>query len=110
MAAELDDAAFLANLRDAVDRLVSSSEANMRTLADTLEDEARRRAPVRTGRLRGSFKRRETKTDDGLTIDVINEAPYAAMVEFGTVDTQPQPFMRPAQDQARHSARSVLSR
>jgi HK97 gp10 family phage protein len=110
MAVEFDDRAFTQGLARALDALRAASERNLTDLADVVEQEAKQRVPVRTGRLKRSFKRKTRRTLDTTTIDVINDAPYAALVEFGTSRTQPQPYMRPAQDQARSRANSILRR
>ena len=110
MAVEFDDRGFLSSLTQALAQLRSRSEENLDELADVMQREAERRTPVKTGRLRRSFHKRRQRQATGLVIDVINEAPYAAFVEFGTSDTAPQPFMRPAQDRARSAASTVLRR
>ncbi len=56
-------------------------------IAEIVED-AKRYAPVDTGRLRNSIHR------EGDSIVV--SAPYAGYVEFGTRNMAPQPFLRPA--------------
>lgn len=59
-----------------------------------VETEAKRLAPVDTGRLRASvvseFRR------DGLGATVGTNVQYAAFVEFGTRNQVPQPFLGPA--------------
>lgn len=64
---------------------------------------ARERAPVDTGYLRSSIA---ATIDPGSTSGVIvgevtAGAEYAAYVEHGTSRQRPQPFMRPAYEQAR---------
>lgn len=60
-----------------------------------LRDEAKRRAPVRTGYLRSNI----TATKAGRNAaDVISAAPYAAYVEYGTSKMAPRSHMRPAID------------
>lgn len=58
-----------------------------------LRDEAKRRAPVRTGYLRSNI----TAAKAGMNAaDVISAAPYAAYVEYGTSKMAPRSHMRPA--------------
>jgi len=46
---------------------------------------ARQLTPVRTGRLKRSWRRRFSKSfDPNITAEVLNAAPYAHLVEFGT--------------------------
>lgn len=51
---------------------------------------AKERAPVDTGRLRGSIRAEA----EGLNARVLTDCEYAAAVEFGTSERAPQPFMR----------------
>jgi HK97 gp10 family phage protein len=55
--------------------------------------EAQRRAPVKTGRLRGSIVARRLGP---MSWEVSAEAPYAAYVEYGTSRAPAQPYFRPA--------------
>jgi HK97 gp10 family phage protein len=54
---------------------------------------AREKAPVDTGALRDSITVVEA---EGNSRDVIADVRYANFVEFGTSDTEPEPFLRPA--------------
>lgn len=60
-----------------------------------LRDEAKRRAPVRTGFLRSKITAKKAGRNGA---DVISAAPYAAYVEFGTSKMAPRSHMRPAID------------
>lgn len=60
-----------------------------------LRDEAKRRAPVRTGYLRSNITAAKAGKN---AADVISAAPYAAYVEFGTSKMAPRSHMRPAID------------
>lgn len=60
--------------------------------ASQAAEEARRNVPVDTGELRESI----TCSADGLTAQVRADAPYAALVEYGTRRMPPRPFLRPA--------------
>lgn len=51
-------------------------------------------APVLTGELRAGI----IGESRGLTGEVTSGAGYSAYVEYGTSDTAPQPFMRPAME------------
>lgn len=83
-------------------REVLAFQTRLRTAADTrrleedwvdeesgqLADVMRSLVPVRTGRLRDSI----TETDDGVAVT----ADYSVFVEYGTIRTAPQPYVRPA--------------
>ena len=60
-----------------------------------LRDEAKRRAPVRTGYLRSNITAAKAGRN---AADVISAAPYAAYVEYGTSKMAPRSHMRPAID------------
>lgn len=60
-----------------------------------LRDEAKRRAPVRTGYLRSKISAAKAGKN---AADVISAAPYAAYVEFGTSKMAPRAHLRPAID------------
>ena len=57
-------------------------------LAEAIAEEARNRAPVRTGRLKRSI----SAVDGVVYIDAF----YASFLEDGTSRSAPQPFVRPA--------------
>lgn len=59
---------------------------------ERIQNEAQSRAPVRTGTLRGSI---ESRTED-MRVEVVATTDYAAFVEFGTRNQEPQPFLTPA--------------
>ena len=67
---------------------------------DTAYEAARRYAPVDTGHLRDSIRRGEH------SLEV--QADYAGYVEYGTVDTAPQPFFRPAVEEGLQEIRDTL--
>lgn len=58
-----------------------------------LRDEAKRRAPVRTGFLRSKITAKKAGKNGA---DIISAAPYAAYVEFGTSKMAARSHMRPA--------------
>lgn len=85
----------------AVDRV--DTEPLMRRLAGEIAEDAKRLAPVRTGRLRDSIHVAEVSDTHAIVqADPRNpdadaeDAPYAGFVEYGTSDTPRQPFLAPA--------------
>lgn len=59
--------------------------------------EAKKNAPVDTGRLRASITLNTEQRPDGLVnVLVGSDVDYAPFVEFGTENRPPQPFLRPA--------------
>lgn len=96
--------------RDAIVRVLddwdSGLRANVEQLLAMAADEARKRCPVDTGRLRRGI---ETDIDTGAghseCVGVLfDDVPYAPFVEFGTRHMRAQPFLRPgmAMAQARY--------
>lgn len=59
---------------------------------------ARSRAPVRTGRLRGSIQTLTASAESKVQVT----APYAGYVEFGTRRMRAQPFLRPSVQEVQH--------
>lgn len=92
----IDDAAFLANLRRAVARLEVAGEAGLQVLALQVQNAARRRCPVDTGRLRSSISHRLGRDARGPYAEVGTNVQYAPFVEFGTRRAAAQPYLRPA--------------
>lgn len=66
---------------------------------------AKQLAPVDTGQLRDGI---EIARHDGLR--VVSEAPYSAYVEFGTVNSEAQPFFVPAFESAMRQFREEIAR
>lgn len=66
---------------------------NVLNAGKILRDEAKRRAPVRTGYLRSNITAKKAGKN---AADVISAAPYAAYVEYGTSRMAPRSHMRPA--------------
>lgn len=62
-------------------------------IADDIVADARRFAPVDTGRLRDSISRGPASSDH---VAIAAYADYAAYVELGTSRQPAQPFLRPA--------------
>jgi hypothetical protein len=74
-----------------------SVDRELRTLADSILDEAQTNAPVETGHLRS------TGFVDGIdsAYTVGFDADYAAEVEYGPDDSKAQPYLAPAALKAR---------
>lgn len=66
-------------------------DAGPRASAEAIVDAARARVPVVTGELRDSIQVTEAGVEVG--------ADYGVFVEYGTSDTEAQPFLRPAADE-----------
>lgn len=77
-------------LKKAMDRIEPLARQRILAAAQARCEAAKSRAPVDTGRLRGSIRMEA----EGLTARVIADCPYAAAVELGTAKRPPQPFMR----------------
>lgn len=61
-----------------------------------IEAEARRLAPVDTGRLRASIHHELTKTATEIAGAILSGVDYAVHVEWGTIYQSAQPHMRPS--------------
>jgi HK97 gp10 family phage protein len=89
----------------------SGLRANVEDLLNMARDEARKRCPVDTGRLRNGI---EIDVDTGgahsdVTGILFDDVDYAPFVEFGTRYMRAQPFLRPgmAMAQARYEREMI---
>ena len=88
----VDDRAFQVALRNYAERIQAKTRADLFRLAIIVQNEARRMAPVDTGRLRASITVK--RTPDGAVVG--SNVEYAPYVEYGTSKMAAQPFLRPA--------------
>lgn len=81
---------------------VPEIKKQVRAVANAIRDDARRRAPRRTGALRRSIKVDNVLDEHGNVVFRVGWdkriAFYGPMVEFGTEKTRAQPHLRPAVD------------
>lgn len=75
----------------------------VRAVADEVVNEAKQRAPVRTGNLRRSYHREPV---DELTQRVGTDVEYAPYVEFGTSKMAARPHFTPALEKGRRLMRA----
>lgn len=85
-----------ADLAAAPARAAAGSTRAVSKSAQRTQRDARRFAPVLTGALREGI----TVEDAGLEATIVSTVRYAGYVEYGTSDTAPQPYMRPAAELA----------
>lgn len=79
------------------DAMRESSNEVMHQWADDVRETAESLAPVRTGTLKDSIGSFVKEHLGFARVGVLNpDAFYGRFVEFGTSDTQEQPFLRPA--------------
>lgn len=69
----------------------SAAERTVQETAVAAEAEAKMLAPVQTGRLRASIR----KKGEGLQAQVETQCEYAQIVEMGSSSHAPQPFLAP---------------
>lgn len=92
-------------MRAAVNLRRGAAEICLRAAARAAE-KARRRVPVRTGRLRGSI-RSGASGDCGAEVSA--SAPYAAFVEYGTRRKAARPYLMPSAKEEVSAMKSELS-
>jgi HK97 gp10 family phage protein len=83
-----------ADLAAAPAKVTAKSVVAVDSAAHQTQRAAQRFAPVLTGRLREGI----VVEAAGLSASVVSTVRYAEYVEYGTSDTAPQPYMRPAAD------------
>jgi len=115
----------LAELQEALRELPDATARNVlrRVAKEVLEpiaERARQLVPVNDGRLRdsikvsGSLSRRQksqfqrTDPNDVVMFAGAGALPQAHMMEFGTIDVAPRPFMRPAWDSGKQPLLDTL--
>lgn len=79
----------LPEVQDAVEDAITKA---LEEIGLTAEGYAKKKCPVDTGRLRNSIS--HASTED--TAYVGTNVEYAVYVEMGTVNTKPQPYLKPA--------------
>lgn len=84
--------AFAVRLATAGQRMQIEEELWQQRWGSELVSQMRSRAPRQTGALADSIHQDASG-------NVVVGVPYGGFVEYGTSDTAPQPFMRPAVDQ-----------
>lgn len=90
-------AGLKAALADASSKAHEAAVKAIKEETDATRDDARHRAPVKTGKLRESIRAEA----EGLNGEVKATARYAPFVEHGTYRDKAQPYMAPAADKAR---------
>src|SRR5690606_14108631 len=94
---EIDGAAEGRRLKrmfeEASDQITADSERLLEVAVIKMENDAKAMSPVDTGRLRNSIGHRKLSHAEW---EVGTSTPYARDVEYGTMRTRPQPFLRPA--------------
>lgn len=93
---DYDDRAFRKALPRALRQIEVRSEGDLLRLGLRVQNEARRLAAVDTGRMRSSVQAVPGRDGRGPYVDVGTNVQYAPFVEYGTIRSAPQPFMRPA--------------
>lgn len=84
-------------LEKAPENIQRGAQTEITRAAYAIEAGAKRRTPVKTGRLRSSIRTDVKK----LAADIGTNTEYAPFVEFGTVKQRAQPFLFPAYEQER---------
>lgn len=93
---DLDDAAFRKALPGAIANISLRTERDLLRLGLMIQNEARKLAPVDTGRLRSSIMAVPGTDGRGPYVNVGSNLDYAPYVEYGTASSAAQPYMRPA--------------
>ncbi|MCP8307958.1 MAG: HK97 gp10 family phage protein [archaeon] len=87
-------------LRDFPSRVKIAIEEASEEASKLIAQSAKRKAPVRTGKLRDSIR--------ASSFMVEARVPYAAYVEFGTRKMEAQPFLRPAIEESIPKVRNIF--
>lgn len=91
---------------EVLNELDSALEVALEEIGLTAEGFAKKKCPVDTGRLRNSIS--HASTED--TAYVGTNVEYAVYVEMGTVNTKPQPYLRPAITEHKDTYKAIVKR
>lgn len=94
-------------LRKMTDRTRRNVEREVKRAALNVQNNAKRAAPVDTGRLRNSIA--HEIEGDGLEATVGTNVEYAPFVEFGTRRGRAQPYLLPALERERGPFRKAIA-
>ncbi len=105
---------LFSNLRAIERDIANQLESIIKKAAEIIVDEAKKRVPVDTGKLRNSLtvKTLEVKKDQ-LVIGVGPEGKdvyYWFFVEFGSANAEAQPYLRPAFENKKNAVKKEISR
>lgn len=78
--------------------------------AESMVSLAKQLAPVDTGFLRDNISQTEKATINNMRVMVESQAPYSEFVEYGTINSEAQPFMTPAYESARRQVTNGMIR
>lgn len=93
---DVDSRAFERSLVRALKSMELETEADLARFGILVQNGARQRCPVDTGRLRASIMSTPGRDSRGPYVDIGTNVEYAPFVEYGTMRTRAQPFLRPA--------------
>lgn len=93
---DIDDRAFTRSLARELKRMELRTESDLARFGILVQNGARVRCPVDTGRLRASIMSTPGRDGRGPYVDIGTNVEYAPFVEYGTMRTRAQPYLRPA--------------
>lgn len=102
----MDNFRIESHLPEAQDAVEDAITKALEEIGLTAEGFAKKKCPVDTGRLRNSIS--HASTED--TAYVGTNVEYAVYVEMGTVNTKPQPYLRPAVTEHKDTYRAIVKR
>lgn len=102
----MDNFKFKSRRDEVLDELDNALEVALEEIGLTAEGFAKKKCPVDTDRLRNSIS--HASTED--TAYVGTNVEYAVYVEMGTVNTKPQPYLRPAVTEHKDTYRAIVKR
>lgn len=105
---EVDSRAFERSLVRALKSMELETEADLARFGILVQNGARQRCPVDTGRLRASIMSTPGRDGRGPYVDIGSNVEYAPFVEYGTMRTRAQPYLRPALMDAAQRWSSVM--
>lgn len=92
---------YTSNLDEFADHLFDALDTAAREIAETVEDKAKARVPVGTGRLRDAIHVERIDKGEYSVVAGDSHVFYGHVVEHGDSNTPPRPFLVPALEESR---------
>jgi HK97 gp10 family phage protein len=94
--------------------IIAASMDRLEECGEVVAEDARRRVPVASGKLKDTIRVRRLKGDPRRNVRIYagnrikDGAFYAHMIEYGTVKMRAKPFLRPALNASKSKIQSIL--
>lgn len=106
---EIDDKAFRSSFKRALAEMQFGTSRDLARFGMLVQNAARTRCPVDTGRLRASIISKPGEDARGPFVRIGSDVAYSAPVEFGTSHMPAKPYLRPGLLEASSKWSEIMS-